>query len=64
MAEKTKARGVRIDDELWQDSKDEAAARGESVTDEIRRDLRRYTAKRRAARHAAELAASPVVAAS
>ncbi len=36
------ARAVRVPDELWQASKGRAAERGETVSDVIRRALRRY----------------------
>lgn len=39
---KTRARGVRISDELWQATQELAAERGETVTDVIRRALQRY----------------------
>jgi hypothetical protein len=39
---KTKARGVRVPDDLWQAAQARAKERGETVTDVILRALRRY----------------------
>jgi predicted HicB family RNase H-like nuclease len=39
---KTKIRGVRIDDELWEAAQAKAARRRESVTDVVRRALLAY----------------------
>lgn len=36
------ARAVRVEDELWHAAQEEAKARGESVSDVIRRALERY----------------------
>ncbi len=38
----TRARGVRVPDELWDAAKAKAAERGETVTDVIVRALERY----------------------
>lgn len=38
----TTARSVRIEDDLWRAALERAAERGESVSDVIRRALRRY----------------------
>jgi len=40
---KTKARSIRINDELWAKAQARAAERGESVTEAIRRFLERYS---------------------
>lgn len=40
---KTPARSIRIDDELWAKAQARAAARGESVTEAIRKFLERYS---------------------
>ena len=40
---KTPARAVRIEDALWHKAQERAAARGESVSEAIRRFLERYT---------------------
>jgi hypothetical protein len=42
---KTKARGIRVPDDLWEAAKAKAAERGETVTDAIIRALRRYVRK-------------------
>jgi predicted HicB family RNase H-like nuclease len=42
---KTPIRSTRIDDKLWRAAQVRAAARGESVTDVIRRALERYVKK-------------------
>ena len=39
---KTPLRSLRVDDELWESAKAEAAKRQETVTDAIRRGLREY----------------------
>ena len=39
------ARAVRVEDDLWQAAQAKAAANGESVSDVIRRALRRYVAR-------------------
>lgn len=39
----TPLRAVRIEDGLWRAAQARAAARGETVTDVLRRALRRYT---------------------
>lgn len=44
----TRLRPVRIDDELWSDALTVAAARGESVSEEIRRALKRYVRRNQA----------------
>jgi len=45
---RTPIRGVRIPDELWEDAQRVAAARGESVSDEVRAALERYVKRNRA----------------
>ena len=40
---KTKARSIRIDDDLWSKAQARAAERGESVTEAIRKFLERYS---------------------
>ncbi len=40
---KTVARAVRVDDALWHAAQARADERGETVSDVIRRALRRYT---------------------
>lgn len=40
---KTPARAVRVDDTLWHAAQARAAQRGETVSDVIRRALKRYT---------------------
>lgn len=42
---KTPARAVRIEDDLWRAAQEKAAERGETVSDVIRRALRRYVAR-------------------
>lgn len=44
----TRLRPVRIDDELWSDALTVAAARNESVSEEIRRALKRYVRRNQA----------------
>lgn len=44
---KTKARNVRIPDELWDAAKAKAEQRSETVTDAILRALRRYVCESR-----------------
>lgn len=39
---RTKIRGVRIPDDLWEDAQRVAEARGEAVSDEVRAALERY----------------------
>lgn len=39
------ARAVRVEAELWEAAKEKAAARGETVSDVIRRALQRYVAR-------------------
>lgn len=39
----TRPRSIRVPDDVWNAAKDEAARRGETVTDAIVRALRRYT---------------------
>jgi hypothetical protein len=39
---KTKARSVRISDAVWEAAQTKAAAKGETVTDVVRRALERY----------------------
>jgi antitoxin component of RelBE/YafQ-DinJ toxin-antitoxin module len=39
---KTTLRNVRVDDELWAAALETAAARGENVSEAIRRFLKRY----------------------
>jgi predicted HicB family RNase H-like nuclease len=39
---KTPKRGVRVDDELWEAAQREAADRGESLSEALRRFLERY----------------------
>ena len=39
---KTRLRAVRIDDGLWQQARERAAERGESVSQVIRRALEQY----------------------
>lgn len=41
---KTEARTVRVPDDLWAAARDRATARGESVSDAVRRALEAYTA--------------------
>lgn len=45
---KTKIRGIRVPDELWDDAKTVAAARGEDVSTEVRAGLERYVKRNRA----------------
>jgi antitoxin component of RelBE/YafQ-DinJ toxin-antitoxin module len=42
----TPARAVRVEDGLWQAAQQQAAERGETVSDVIRRALQRYVAHR------------------
>lgn len=44
-APKTPNRVIRVDDQLWRAAQDKAAARGESVSEAVRRFLRRYAAR-------------------
>lgn len=39
---RTPIRGVRVPDDLWKEAQKVAAARGETVSDEVRRALERY----------------------
>ena len=39
---RTKIRGIRVPDQLWEDAQAVAEARGESVSDEVRAGLERY----------------------
>jgi antitoxin component of RelBE/YafQ-DinJ toxin-antitoxin module len=39
------ARAVRVEDDLWDTAKAKAAERGETVSDVIRRALKRYVAR-------------------
>jgi negative regulator of replication initiation len=43
---RTPARAVRVEDDLWQAAQQQAALRGETVSDVIRRALQRYVAHR------------------
>lgn len=45
-APKTPNRVIRVDDDLWRAAQLKAGERGESVSEVIRRALRRYVAKR------------------
>ena len=45
-APKTPNRAIRVDDDLWRAAQLKAGERGESVSEVIRRALRRYVAKR------------------
>ena len=38
----TPPRSIRVPDDLWDSAKEEAARRGETVTDAVNRALRRY----------------------
>jgi antitoxin component of RelBE/YafQ-DinJ toxin-antitoxin module len=44
---KTPLHTVRVDAELWEAARAEADRRGETVSDAIRRSLRRYTTPKR-----------------
>ncbi|WP_158597324.1 hypothetical protein [Microbacterium telephonicum] len=44
---RTKIRGVRVPDELWEDAQKIAKARGEDVSAEIRAGLERYVKRNR-----------------
>lgn len=44
---RTKIRGVRVPDELWEDAQRIAEIRGESVSDEVRASLERYVKRNR-----------------
>jgi len=44
-APKTPARNIRIPDDLWLAAQDKAAAKGESVSDVVRRALERYVSR-------------------
>lgn len=45
-APKTPNRVIRVDDELWRAAQARAGERGETVSDVIRRALRRYVARK------------------
>lgn len=47
---KTKARGIRVPDDVWADAMAEAASRGETVSSAINDFLKRYGKRQRAAR--------------
>lgn len=42
----TPPRSVRVPDDLWDSAKEEAALRGETVTDVVNRALRAYVSRR------------------
>ena len=44
---RTPIRGVRVPDQLWEDAKAVAAARGEDVSTEVRAGLERYVKRNR-----------------
>lgn len=44
---KTKIRGIRVPDELWEDAQRVAKARGEDVSAEVRAGLERYVRRNR-----------------
>ena len=44
-APKTPARGVRVPEELWRAALERAAARGETVSDVLRRALEAYVSE-------------------
>ena len=46
-APRTPNRAIRIDDDLWQAAQARAHQKGESVSDAVRRALRRYVATKR-----------------
>ena len=43
---KTVARTIRVEDELWEAAAEEANRRGESLSEAVRRFLRRYSGTR------------------